>query len=112
MFFVVWTEDDIHIEPIVFDTELYDDLCRMVTKLYKSAIVPEVVGQVQLRTSCSRVDTLTMCCRTYSRHFKQAPVTFVKSRCGITVTNLSLDKWLGVTVKKVRVSGFTLHALN
>ena len=55
---MVWTGDDIHIEPIVFDTEPYDDLCLMVTKLHRSAIVPEVVGQVQLKTSCSRYHVL------------------------------------------------------
>lgn len=49
-YFVVWTEKDLHMEEILFDIELWEDMCRRSKKLFRSAILPELVGKFFSKT--------------------------------------------------------------
>ncbi|XP_045213619.2 uncharacterized protein LOC123564267 [Mercenaria mercenaria] len=43
-YFVVWTEKDLHIEEIIFDSDLWNTMCERSKKLFISAVLPELVG--------------------------------------------------------------------
>jgi hypothetical protein len=44
-YFVVWTGADIHVEQIMFDNALWETMCKKAERLFKSAIMPELVGK-------------------------------------------------------------------
>ena len=48
-FFVVWTEKDLHVEPISFDEEFWDMICHKSKHIFDTAIMPELVGKFYSR---------------------------------------------------------------
>ncbi|CAC5376125.1 unnamed protein product [Mytilus coruscus] len=48
-YFVVWTEKDLHIEQIVFNNELWKEICDKSKHLFITAILPELIGKFYSR---------------------------------------------------------------
>lgn len=44
-FLVVWTEKDLHIEEVLFDEDFWMDICEKSRQIFRSAILPELVGK-------------------------------------------------------------------
>ena len=44
-FFVVWTKEDMHIEIIDFDIDLWSEMCENAKVFFDNAIMPELVGK-------------------------------------------------------------------
>ena len=44
-YFVVWTEHDVHIEIITFDSELWEQICEKSLHIFQAAILPELVAK-------------------------------------------------------------------
>ena len=58
--FVVWTDKDIHIERIVPDSEFWEEALLKATKLFKVAVLPELVGRWFTRPTPHADDQETM----------------------------------------------------
>lgn len=54
-YFVVWTGADVHIEEITFNPDMWADMCRVSEGLFKTAILPELVGKFYSRLPGSAV---------------------------------------------------------
>ncbi|KAH3777905.1 hypothetical protein DPMN_179353 [Dreissena polymorpha] len=48
-YFIVMTEVDIHMEQIMFDEQLWEEICVRTEKIFKVAILPELVGKFYSR---------------------------------------------------------------
>ena len=48
-FFVVWTECDMHVERITFYVNLWEHICDRSLVLFKTAVLPELVGKFYTR---------------------------------------------------------------
>ncbi|CAC5418196.1 unnamed protein product [Mytilus coruscus] len=48
-YFVVWTEKDLHIEQIVFNNELWKEICDKSKHLFITAILPELIEKFYSR---------------------------------------------------------------
>ena len=48
-FFVVWTECDLHVERITVDVNLGEHICARSLVLFKTAVLPELVGKFYTR---------------------------------------------------------------
>ena len=44
-FFVVWTKEDMHVEIIDFDFEMFSEICENAKVIFDKAIMPELVGK-------------------------------------------------------------------
>jgi hypothetical protein len=44
-YFVVWTEKDLHIEQIMFDNNMWKEICEKSRHIFVTAILPELVGK-------------------------------------------------------------------
>ena len=53
-YFVVWTEKDLHIENIMFDNEMWKDICEKSKHIFTTAILPELVGKFYSRLPFSQ----------------------------------------------------------
>ena len=48
-FFVVWTECDMHVDRITFDFKVWEHICERALILFKTAVLPELVGKFYTR---------------------------------------------------------------
>ena len=48
-YFVVWTENDMHFEEIVFNEQFWVNICVSGKHIFSSAILPELVGKFNTR---------------------------------------------------------------
>ena len=48
-YFVVWTEQDLHIEVVDFDPVMWSEICEKSEVIFKTAILPEVTGKFMTR---------------------------------------------------------------
>ena len=48
-YFVVWTEKDLHMEQIMFDCEMWQEICEKSRHIFYTAILPELVGKFYSR---------------------------------------------------------------
>lgn len=48
-YFVVWSMKDIHVERILFDEDMYEEICSKAKTLFKSFILPELVAKLSTR---------------------------------------------------------------
>ena len=55
-FFVVWTEKDLHVEPISFDEEFWGMICQKSKHIFDTAIMPELVGKFYTRLSSTNAN--------------------------------------------------------
>ena len=53
-YFVVWTEKDLHIEQIMFDNNMWKEICVKSRHIFATAILPELVGKFYSRLSFSQ----------------------------------------------------------
>ncbi|XP_041349329.1 uncharacterized protein LOC121368656 [Gigantopelta aegis] len=54
-YFVVWTEKDLHIEHIMFDERMWEEICEKSKHIFYSAILPELVGKFYSRLPFSEL---------------------------------------------------------
>ena len=55
-YFVVWTEKDLHVEPISFDEEFWGMICQKSKHIFDTAILPELVGKFYTRLSSTNAN--------------------------------------------------------
>ncbi|CAC5424274.1 unnamed protein product [Mytilus coruscus] len=48
-YFVVWTEKDLHLNKLFFNTELWKEICDKSKHLFITAILPELIGKFYSR---------------------------------------------------------------
>ncbi|XP_052792116.1 uncharacterized protein LOC128226275 [Mya arenaria] len=48
-YFVVWTANDLHVEAIMFNIELWDKICASAKDIMYAAVLPELVGKFYTR---------------------------------------------------------------
>jgi hypothetical protein len=53
-YFVVWTEKDLHIEQIMFDNNMWKEICEKSRHIFVTAILPELVGKFYSRLPFSQ----------------------------------------------------------
>jgi len=52
-FFVVWTLKDLHVEEILLDNEFWSEICSKSLHIFKTAILPELVGKFYTKSITS-----------------------------------------------------------
>ncbi|KAL3890954.1 hypothetical protein ACJMK2_003223 [Sinanodonta woodiana] len=60
-YFVVWTEKDLHIEQITFDSEMWNEMCAKSKHIFVTAILPELIGKFYSRLPNTNILSASAC---------------------------------------------------
>ncbi|KAK6186691.1 hypothetical protein SNE40_005976 [Patella caerulea] len=86
LFFVVWTEKDIHVEEVLFNKFVWKDIVTKSEHFFRTSILPAIIGKFFSQSRCENDNALVSTSNQHNKHYMYLII-------GAIVGTLNMEVW-------------------